>query len=333
MVDDSLSFWTDIKRYEDELSANPSSMCFLKLAEVYRRLGLLDDAVSVAQKGSARHPDSVEALLVLGEVAHDRGLVDEARPALERVLAVEPENVTALKLLGRIYAADAEIEKAQQMLERALLQAPDDPEVSFLLASLDAAPPKGSQPVAPEEPVEELSEPIGSFEDLDLVEELVELEEVEVIDALDDLEELEGLFDLEQLEEKGAHLEPAGLHEHVVEPAAAVTEGIEAPREPSPTRKTAASISPAAPRNPLSTVTMAELYVTQGLLEKALDVYRDLLAADPGNPKYLSRSAEIIEIRAREAAVPPATDQGSTQEIVNRLTQWLDNIRSRRHGI
>lgn len=46
------------------------------------------------------------------------------------------------------------------------------------------------------------------------------------------------------------------------------------------------------------TATMAELYRTQGMPERALEIYRTLLARDPGRSDLLER------VRALEAAVP-----------------------------
>jgi hypothetical protein len=45
--------------------------------------------------------------------------------------------------------------------------------------------------------------------------------------------------------------------------------------------------------DPLQTPTMAELYVEQGLTERALEVYRALLLRDPEDPQILARVAEL----------------------------------------
>ncbi|MGD0586738.1 MAG: hypothetical protein ABSA86_13375, partial [Oryzomonas sp.] len=45
--------------------------------------------------------------------------------------------------------------------------------------------------------------------------------------------------------------------------------------------------------DPLSTTTLAELYVQQGFVSKALDIYHTILADDPGNSVALARIAEL----------------------------------------
>lgn len=107
----------------------------------------------------------------------------------------------------------------------------------------------------------------------------------------------------------------------------------------------------AAPRlDPLSTATLAELYVQQGFLSKALDIYRSLAVDDPGNSDALSRIAEIeaqqMERAAAGAVPPPLPEavslltvqeapmlpsgipvQGQSDAVVTTLEGWLDSIR------
>ena len=89
-----------------------------------------------------------------------------------------------------------------------------------------------------------------------------------------------------------------------LEPASAVEEPEAPPPSPSP------SPSPSAPTQdpePVVTETMAEVYVKQGLVDEALNVYRALLARRPTDPELLDRIAEL-ETQAAPAA--SAADEG-----------------------
>ncbi|MDP2807269.1 MAG: tetratricopeptide repeat protein [bacterium] len=44
-----------------------------------------------------------------------------------------------------------------------------------------------------------------------------------------------------------------------------------------------------------ATVTLAEIYVQQGFYEKAVDVYKELISAEPGNDDYKARMDELLE--------------------------------------
>ena len=76
MEQDTTSFWTDIKKYEDILASDQNSYCFAPLADLYRKLGLLDDAIAIARRGHDRHPEFVSGCLVLGRAYFDKFLFD-----------------------------------------------------------------------------------------------------------------------------------------------------------------------------------------------------------------------------------------------------------------
>lgn len=307
MVEDSSSFWSDIQRYQDMLAADPSSLCFAPLSQLYRKLGLLDDAISVAKKGCQLHPEFHGGFFALGSAYYDQGLVSRARQALETCLSLEPDDFQAQKLLGQLYVEAGEIPLAKKVLEQLLQQNPDDRESELLLRSL----PSISADAESEEAAWDESEDI--LELTDVVEDLTDLEE------LSEVEELPSLEESEELEEFWA---------------------MEPPVEPSPATKGSA-------RNPLATATLAELYASQGFTDKALAVYRDLLLADPDNLSYLARTAALAELReqTQEAPrpVPPASLEGKPAsqdelsvpqtDLENGLNSWLENIRRRRDGV
>lgn len=231
MVEEAISFWSEIQRFENMLEADPRSLSFAPLSELYRKLGLLDDAILVAKKGCNLHPDYPGGFFALGAAFFDKGIKDEARAALERVAELNPEHVRALKLLGQLYVENGEPILAQKVLNQVLAQNPEDSESELLLQSLESMP--------------ELAHPAAA----------ARLEEPEE-EILEDVEVLE---DLELLEEEPEELQPLE----------------------------------AAPRDPLTTPTLAELYVSQGFLDKAIAIYQELSAAAPGNQGYRLRWAEL----------------------------------------
>jgi len=231
MVEEAISFWSEIQRFENMLEADPRSLSFAPLSELYRKLGLLDDAILVAKKGCNLHPDYPGGFFALGAAFFDKGIKDEARAALERAAELNPEHVRALKLLAHLYVDDGELALAQKVLNQVLAQNPDDSESALLLQSLESMPDLSpSVSLTTQEPPEEEI-----------------LEEVEVIE------------DLEPLEDEPLELQPAG--------------------QPL--------------RDPLTTPTLAELYVSQGFLDKAIAIYQELSAAAPGNQGYRLRWAEL----------------------------------------
>jgi tetratricopeptide (TPR) repeat protein len=66
--------------------------------------------------------------------------------------------------------------------------------------------------------------------------------------------------------------------------------------------------------DPLSTVTLAELYVQQGFVAKALDIYRSILADDPSNELIRAKIAQLEEPEAAETEVPDQYQEPESEE-------------------
>ncbi|RII27205.1 MAG: hypothetical protein CXR31_08110 [Geobacter sp.] len=107
------------------------------------------------------------------------------------------------------------------------------------------------------------------------------------------------------------------------------------------------------PRDPLSTATLAELYVSQGFLRRALTIYRELIETEPDNEELKARMFEIKEAIDRDqqsardhaleglpsydASVPAASNASGapvetcgTGDVLRTLEHWLENIGRRR---
>jgi len=77
-----------------------------------------------------------------------------------------------------------------------------------------------------------------------------------------------------------------------------------APVDDAPTAPPSAAEEPGGGTAPFSSSTLAELYLRQGLSAQALEVYRRVVAREPGNARARQR---VAEIEASQRADPPAT--------------------------
>ncbi|WP_136526629.1 tetratricopeptide repeat protein [Geomonas ferrireducens] len=273
MVEDALSFWTEIQRYEDLLAKDAKSLCFAPLSELYRKLGLLDDAISVARKGCAAHPEYPLGLLALGNACYAKGESTDACQALEKAVELKPDHIQAMKLLSQIYVELGRVDAARNILGRVLQRDPEDLESAMLLGSIVSMAPSASA----EDEI---------------------LEEVEIIEELEDV--------IEEAPDRAPApfvSQPVSAPKHAVQKSTPVSEtddfwaieDLEGEPELEEAPPAAAS-RPGAP-DPLTTATLAELYVSQGFLEKAQNIYRELLTAHPGNPQYRLRLEELAELQ------------------------------------
>lgn len=115
---------------------DPDPRVFARLADAYRREGLLDEAIQICRDGLAAHPGHAGGREVLACALLERGTLDEAEQEFRRVLEQVPEHLLALRFLGDISATQGRAEEARRYYERALHLNPDDSETQGRLAAL-----------------------------------------------------------------------------------------------------------------------------------------------------------------------------------------------------
>ncbi|MEA5113507.1 MAG: hypothetical protein VB050_05705 [Geobacteraceae bacterium] len=321
MEKETTSFWTDIKKFEDMLAKDPHSYCFAPLSELYRKIGLLDDALNVAKRGAAIHPEYIGGHIALGRAYFEKGLNADAKQSLEKVSKATPENLLAQKLLYRIYREEGNVPAAEKALQLLVAFNPEDLESR---EALDAIRRSSAERESGECIVEEIEADETSSLAADT---LPEIEQVQSFDLSDVV-----AGDVEDPAEAGLPMEPDFFSEEFLE--SGESDIAEKPVEAVP----------------MSTATLAELYVSQGFYSKALDVYRQLESEDPGNVDLEARISSVCKLMQQSVEVVPQekavmengkadscgsgfSDEGTClaeMAIVEELEQWLHSIRRRK---
>lgn len=309
------SFWSEIKMYEERLKIDPTSYCFAPLAEVYLRAGLLDDALSVSRAGVLRHPDYVAGQMALARVCHQKGLVDECRHALQAVATAVPDHAEAQRLLARLYKESGNEQSALQALQTLLDFHPDDMSARIEL--------------------EALQQRVAAFSDDDL--ELIELTEADIYVEADDVGEL-----VERVKPVVRTVEDPWSGINTVSPDEALSPTALEAVWSVPEQQLTAAVEATGDHDPLNTSTLAELYVSQGFSDKAIAIYRQIVAEDPRNQEAANRLAELEQaevvaesgqaavVAAELSSVPlnlPVEGVADQQAAVTVLEGWLENIR------
>jgi tetratricopeptide (TPR) repeat protein len=136
--------------------SDPSSRVFLQLAEEYRHLGRLKEALEVLEAGLREHPGYLSALVAKGRCLLELGEAARSRVVLERVVQQDATQMVANKLLVRAYLETGDAERARQKLDLYTLLNDRDPEIDELDRRVAAMsrPPLASDGPRPEEPAE-----------------------------------------------------------------------------------------------------------------------------------------------------------------------------------
>jgi tetratricopeptide (TPR) repeat protein len=135
-----------IRRYEERLARDPTSLAFAPLADAYRKTGRTRDAIRLCREGLDRFPQYVTARLILAKALLDDGDPDGALGEVRAILEASPREAQAHRLAGDLYRRAGALGDAVGHLEQAVRLDPGDRESRALLEVLGAggAVPEGS---------------------------------------------------------------------------------------------------------------------------------------------------------------------------------------------
>jgi 3-dehydroquinate synthase len=136
MSENSSALLGKIAAYTEILAKDSHSTVFVALSEAYRKIGMLDDALEIALKGTANMPGFCPGFTALGRVFSQQGELTRAAEAFERAIELEDSNLLALKGLAKVRHRQGFPEQASIHLARLLELNPADDNARALLDSL-----------------------------------------------------------------------------------------------------------------------------------------------------------------------------------------------------
>ena len=356
---------TRIDELRRRLERDPGSRMFAQLAEELRKNGELAEAIRVARAGLAVHAAYPSARLTLGRALLDSGDATSARAELDSAAREAPDNIQASRYLAQAREQLGDLKGAAEQYRKTLLMAPDDRQLQAALAAVEArlspagesavlaaqTTPPGTRQAPPPLPAGAVSAPAPSAAPPVVVASSRPTAPAEA--------EREALVEGGALpptlrihaSQTGMPPPPRASAPAPPEPAAAFeaaepktlpgVSSTEAPGEragkppsrpaaalePQPAPRQPAAEGPSASTTPFSSSTLAELYFQQGLVERARDVYRQLLEQEPDNEKARHRLSEL------EHAAPAMDERAARRHALERtiagLTTLLGAVRRR----
>lgn len=332
-----------IEELRFKLKTDPKSRLFYQLAEELRKAGHFDESEQVLLSGLQVYPTYLAAWVSLGRTHREQKNEAGAVEALNKALQLDPGNVVAARILADAYLALGEKIEAikKYKLVHALLPSDEDlrvtieqlerdlqePAAPFALAAEPEPEPEpepkpledtspwsqSAQPAPP--PFEEESPFDRTMPPFAEAERVLE-EEARVEEATGDAEPMAAEHEESPFEEPVASFTsdafaveaPAGMHIEQAPMGAEVS---------APVFDTEDDVAEAPTEDAANTMTMADLYVRQGLVEDARHIYENILARDPGNG----------EVRGKLEALAPRVNPK-----VAALERWLGKVSKREVG-
>ena len=116
----------DVRTLTAQLAEDPASLAFLDLAELLRRRGQLDAALTVAANGLSRYPELADAHALRARILAERGDGDGAFDGWMTALQLDSAHQGAHRGLGFLYFRSGDLHRALRHLEFAAEHAPAD---------------------------------------------------------------------------------------------------------------------------------------------------------------------------------------------------------------
>ena len=116
----------DVRALTRQLADDPASLAFLDLAEVLRRRGQLDAALTVAANGLSRYGGLADAHALHARILAERGDGDAAFDGWMSALQLDAGHQGAHRGLGFLYYRSGDLPRALRHLEFAAEAAPGD---------------------------------------------------------------------------------------------------------------------------------------------------------------------------------------------------------------
>jgi tetratricopeptide (TPR) repeat protein len=305
-----------IEELRFRVKSDPKSRLFFPLAEELRKIDQLAEAENVLRAGLGHHPAYLSAWVSLGRVLREQDKHAAAVEALNKALQVDPGNVVAARLLADAYLDLGDKLEAikKYKLVRALLPADDTLDVVIERLEDELNPVTLFQ--APGEDTLRGStlkggRPLAEAEATMPAEGTRDAEPMSVAHSHSPFEEPAPDYSAAALEVE----QPPGIHIESAPPAAEVT----APRWPEEEPASDVFAPVEASGDLTNTITMAELYVRQGFVDKAREIYVSILQRDPDNRDVRQKLDALAPSRARNPKV-------------DKLERWLTKVTKREEG-
>ena len=248
-----------VKKFEDALARDPSSRVFAQLGEVYRKMAMVDKAMHVYREGIKRHPSYVLGYLGLAFCYYDLEQFQLVYATLKPLVDSNRDNIR----LQRLFASCCEKlnynQEALATWKYLLFINPRDPESIAKVTALE------SEPLAEKN---ELSAP-----------QIFEIDQLKAspVDDVDDWVRV----DLEKPNADVAQESQKELEKVHMISLEDVAEQIDQVEE-----------------SPLMSLTLVDLYIAQGHVEKAQDVLEKMLELNPSDLRVKEKIAEIDRVQA-----------------------------------
>ena len=337
-----------IIKYENVLEKDPRSRVFAPLAEGYRKLGLIEKAMEVLQKGIRFNPDYLMGYLGLASCYFDLEQYQMAYSTLRPIVGLNRDNIKLQRLFGETCLKVDQKEEALDTFKYLLfLNAKDQQAIEMVYTLESEIKEILIDHVENEDPIKFEIDNIDSSP-LSIDDQINQWIQVDLTKEGED-EEPRQEDNIVQVDDWNLAKPEDEVYQEEVECEDEETEEVFSAEEIDAT--------------PVMTHTLVDLYVKQGHFQKAFDVLEKINELQPGNEQTLAKIEEVksllepdveVENNEENSQAPISENQGreelmslfdqqvgteesqpKTDEVSERLWAWHEALcqRAKEHNI
>lgn len=270
-------------KYKKQYEKNPKSVVFAPLAELYRKLGMIDKAMSILKDGIRYNPNYYMGYLVMASCYYDQSQFPMAYATLRPIVDSNRDNLRLQNLFAQISTELGYFDEALEAYKYILFLNPNDSHAALKVRELEerSTPVEAqieSKDIFDENKIDPIAE-IDSWTQVDfgsrkpaVVEEnwvSVPVDEVEIIEEKSELEAAKSISN----------------------------EGIESIENTEAEKVSTLELTEETDQSeiPFFSYTLVDIYCLQQHFGKALEILRKMKTTNPSDPKLDEKILEVQE--------------------------------------
>lgn len=305
-------------KYLRAFEENRSSRVFAPLAETYRKIGMLDEALKVLREGIKRHPTYTLGYIVLAHCYYDRGNYEQAYNVIRPLVAEHLDNTLMQKIFADTCDKLLLFEEALDTYKYLMFLNPRDEEVASKVKIIEEEllKEKNSLLILPDSKPKQLA---GRVEDV-----AEQWQQVNLYKSISsNEEEIEDKFEFFG-EKEAAQVEKEEIESPVIQ-------------------EILSDIS--QDESPVMTLTLVDLYCAQNLFAEAEEVLQKILELSPSAELVEKVKNKLTEIQTKRNGLPRKSEgyddlmsfydkkvnkkQFKVQNVQDKFHLFLEKIQSR----
>lgn len=272
-------------KYLRAFESNRSSRVFAPLAETYRKIGMLDEALKVLREGIKRHPTYTLGYIVLAHCYYDRGNYEQAYNVIRPLVSDNLDNTLMQKIFADTCDKLLLFEEALDTYKYLMFLNPRDEEVAakVKLIEEELLKEKKTLLILPDSSPKQLT---GKVEDIAEQWQQVNLYKSVISNEPESEDKFEFFGEHEAAQIENEEVESPVIQEIITD----------------------ISQHEDADESPVMTLTLVDLYCAQNLYAEAEEVLQKILELSPKGETLEKVNKKLSEIQSKRQGLPKKSE-------------------------